>query len=122
MLLSLRLKRELKTIAAMVKIFCSNHHDCPKGAVCESCAEFLEYAEKRLSRCPFKEKKTTCGKCTIHCYNKVMQDKAKQVMRYSGPKMLWNHPILAFFHLLDGRRKTVEFRSCRQAVKNDQVK
>ena len=122
MLLPPRLRRELKTITAMVKIYCRNHHDRPKGAVCGSCTEFLEYAEHRLSRCPYKEKKPTCGKCTIHCYNKVMQAKARQVMRYSGPRMLWSHPILAFFHLLDGRRKTAEFRSCHRTVKNNQIK
>ncbi len=121
MLHSPRLARELKTITAMVEIYCHNQHNFPKGSVCKACTEFLEYAEQRLSHCPFKEQKPTCGKCTIHCYNKAMQTKAKQLMRYSGPRMLWNHPIMAFFHLLDGKRKVPDLRSCPRAEKNQSI-
>ena len=113
MLFPPRLIRELKTITAMVKIYCCNHHDCPKGSICKSCAEFLEYAEYRLTHCPFNERKPTCGKCTIHCYNKEMQTKAKEIMRYSGPRMLWNHPIMALFHLIDSRKRVPELQSSR---------
>jgi hypothetical protein len=34
-----------------------------------------------------------------------MREKVKKVMRYSGPRMLWHHPILAVHHLIDGRKK-----------------
>jgi uncharacterized protein YbbK (DUF523 family) len=122
MLLSPRLARELKTITAMVKIYCRNHHNFSKETVCEGCTVFLEYAEQRLSHCPFKEQKPTCGKCTIHCYNKEMQAKARQIMRYSGPRMLWNHPIMAFFHLLDGKKRVPNPRFCRKTEKNQLTK
>jgi len=26
------------------------------------------------------------------------------IMKWAGPRMAWRHPILSFFHLLDGRR------------------
>jgi hypothetical protein len=26
------------------------------------------------------------------------------VMRYTGPRMMWRHPVLAVRHVLDGRR------------------
>ncbi len=106
--LSARLDREFKTISAMVKIYCRQHHDHPvtrAGELCEDCSQFLEYAGQRLAHCPFAEQKPTCGNCTIHCYRQEMRAKAKQIMRYSGPRMLWRHPIMAFFHLLDGRKK-----------------
>ena len=105
MLLPSRLARELKTITAMAKIYCHNRHNFPKGSLCRDCTEFLEYAEQRLSHCPFKGQKPTCGKCPIHCYKQSMQTAAKQIMRYSGPRMLWNHPLMAFFHLLDSKRR-----------------
>ncbi len=112
MLYAPRLAREFKTITAMVKIYCNHRHNYPKGSLCTDCTEFLEYAEQRLSHCPFKEQKPTCGNCSIHCYKKTMQTKAKEIMRYSGPRMLWNHPILAFFHVLDSKRRVPDLRSC----------
>jgi hypothetical protein len=34
-----------------------------------------------------------------------MREKVKEVMRYSGPRMLLHHPILALRHVFDGRKK-----------------
>jgi len=115
-----RLARELKTINAMVTIYCYHHHDFQKN-VCTECADFLDYAKQRLTHCPFEEQKPTCGKCPIHCYKKNMQEKAKEIMRYSGPKMLWNHPIMAFHHLVDGRKKAPDINSCRRSKKNSSL-
>ncbi len=106
--LSSRLERELKTITAMVRIYCHKHHDAAgtdDGELCEDCSSFLAYAEKRLARCPYGEKKPTCGNCPTHCYKQNMQTKAQQIMRYAGPKMVWHHPLMAYFHLIDSRRK-----------------
>jgi hypothetical protein len=64
----------------------------------------LNYAFLRLNRCPFQEKKTICGKCTVHCYRPDMRQKAKAIMRYSGPRVLLHHPGLALHHVWDGRR------------------
>ena len=120
MKLTPRLARELKTITAMVKLYCREHHHSPTADICEECREFLSYAEKRLAHCPFDESKPTCGKCAIHCYKKDMQAKAKQIMRYSGPKMIWQHPILAFYHLLDSRKNAPDIQSCHSAKKKQQ--
>ncbi len=101
------MNRERKTIKAMIKIYCRYNHRCKEG-ICSDCNELLDYAFKRLDKCPFQENKTTCGKCRIHCYKPVMREKIKKVMRYSGPKMLYFHPVLAFYHFIDGFRKTAE--------------
>ncbi len=102
-----RLTRELATIAAMLRIWCRDHH----GAVardaqqlCEPCAELLDYARQRLAGCPFGPEKPTCTKCPIHCYGKRQRAEVKEVMRYAGPRMLTRHPWLAIAHILDGRR------------------
>jgi hypothetical protein len=99
-----RISREKKTIEAMVRIYCKNHHES-KGELCPECSELLEYAKMRLDKCPFQEKKPTCGKCLIHCYQPQMREKAKKVMRHSGPRMLLHHPVLAIHHVIDGRKK-----------------
>ena len=98
-----RLKREQATLAAMVAIYCSDHHDA-SGGLCAGCAALLAHAAQRLERCVFQEHKPTCVKCPVHCYHTPYRDLVKAVMRYAGPRMLWRHPLLALRHLLDGRR------------------
>jgi hypothetical protein len=97
-----RIKRESKTVEVMISDYCREHHFTDKQ--CE-CAELLEYALERLNNCPFKEGKTTCARCPVHCYQPAMREKIRTVMRYTGPRMIYRHPLLALFHLIDGRRK-----------------
>lgn len=99
-----RIAREKRTIGAMVAIYCRAQHGSPKG-LCPECSELLDYAIARLDRCPFGAKKATCADCTIHCYRPDMRDRVRDIMRYSGPRMIFRHPVLAAWHLLDGRRK-----------------
>ena len=99
-----RIKRESKTIRAMIDIYCRGQH---KSEVENSpeCKELLDYALDRLGKCPFQEKKTTCTKCSVHCYKPAMREKVRTVMRYAGPRMLYRHPVLATLHLIDGLKK-----------------
>jgi len=99
-----RIKREKKTIDAMMKLYCRKHHGTD-GDLCPECRELHDYAMLRLSKCPFQENKSTCGKCLVHCYKPDMKEKVSKVMRYSGPRMLLYHPLLALHHVIDGRKK-----------------
>jgi len=99
-----RIEREKRTIRAMLALYCRDHHG-RADELCDECAELLKYALGRLDRCPFGEGKTACSDCEIHCYKPAMREKVRQVMRYSGPRMLLHHPILAVRHLIDGRHK-----------------
>lgn len=101
---SARIRREKKTIRAMVAIYCRAHHGT-RGELCDDCRALVEYADCRLDRCPFGAKKPTCAKCPIHCYRPAMREKARVVMRYAGPRMLLRRPVLALLHLLDGWRR-----------------
>jgi len=98
-----RMTRESNTIAVMFALYCRNRH--ASNGLCSECVELLGYARERLEKCPFQEGKTTCAKCVVHCYRPVMREKIRVVMRYSGPRMIYRHPILAIFHLVDGLRK-----------------
>jgi hypothetical protein len=99
-----RMERERKTVEAMIDIYCNARHE-PRGKLCRECGELLAYAERRLAKCPFQQRKTTCANCRVHCYTSVMRKKIKQVMRFSGPRMLLRHPVLALLHFIDGLRK-----------------
>jgi hypothetical protein len=99
-----RMKRERETIAVMVDVYCRGHHGT-HGELCAECKQFQDYAFLRLEKCPFQDKKTTCGKCVIHCYKPDMKLQVRKVMRYSGPRLLLSHPGLALHHAWDARRK-----------------
>jgi hypothetical protein len=98
-----RIEREQRTVAAMIELYCRDLHGSA-GELCPTCTSLHDYAMHRLDRCPFQEGKTTCAKCTVHCYAPAMREQIRVVMRYAGPRMMWRHPLLAVQHLLDGRR------------------
>jgi hypothetical protein len=99
-----RIAREGKTIAAMIRMYCRDQHHTLND-LCPDCQDLLAYARERLARCPYQEGKTTCARCPIHCYKPDMRERIRAVMRYAGPTMMYRHPILALYHLIDGRRK-----------------
>jgi hypothetical protein len=103
-LASRRTHRELKTIAAMIQIYCRNHHDSSL-TLCAQCQTLLDYAAARLERCRFGPDKPTCARCPVHCYQPARREQVKAVMRYAGPRMVWAHPILSLRHWWDGARK-----------------
>jgi len=96
------LNREKETILAMVRIFCCGHHKVSDGKLCQNCQDLLRYAMERLDECPFGTKKSPCNKCTVHCYKDPMLQQIRDVMKYSGPRMVARHPVLALAHFLKG--------------------
>lgn len=100
-----RLGLEFKTIQKMVHIYCrAFHQQKVKTTTCETCLEFIRYANEKLDRCPYGQDKPTCNKCPIHCYKQQPRQQAQNIMRYAGPRMLIKHPILAIKHLFAEKR------------------
>ena len=99
-----RRARELRTIEAMVRLYCRGHDHPQREPLCTDCAELFEYATRRLERCVFGDAKPTCANCTVHCYSAQMREQIRVVMQWAGPRMLLRHPILSIFHVLYGRR------------------
>ncbi len=98
-----RLVREWRTIAAMIGCYCRDHHATGR-TLCPECQGLLDYATIRLERCRFGSEKPVCAKCPAHCYQPARREQVKAVMRYAGPRMLWQHPVLSLRHWLDGFR------------------
>ena len=103
-----RLAREEKTIAAMIALHCRDHHATAaadaRDGLCSDCDELLEYARLRLEKCRYGVDKPTCANCETHRYKPAKRERVREVMRYSGPRMLKHHPVLAVTHLVDGRK------------------
>ena len=95
-----RTERERRTVATMIRLFCRLKHDSGKE-VCESCAQLLEYVYKRLDHCQFGTEKPVCNRCPVHCYKLEMREKIREIMRFSGPRMVVFHPLLTLLHSID---------------------
>lgn len=100
-------KKEKKLIPVMIGKYCKGKHRAERKAqgvrrkeTCADCRELTEYALFRLEKCPFKQNKKFCSVCKIHCYKPQMREKIKRVMKYSGPRMLFSHPIYAISHVV----------------------
>jgi len=101
---SRRLEREWRTIQAMVRLYCRAHHAGGRE-LCAECQGLLAYAAVRLERCRFGAEKPTCARCPVHCYQPARREQVRAVMRYAGPRMVWRHPVLSWWHWVDGLKR-----------------
>ena len=119
--MNLTKEKEIKVVTLMIKKYCHGKHKSKKGELCPECSELLEYVKYRRSLCPWKKNKPFCSNCKIHCYEPTMREKIGKVMRYSGPLMIFDHPIIAFSHLYETKKEKRKLAKIekRKASKND---
>ena len=97
-------EREKETVSQMIAIYCKKNHGT-KGVLCPECTELEAYARQRSDKCPFMETKTFCYNCKVHCYQPEMREKIRAVMRFSGPRMLFVHPVMAIRHVIESKKE-----------------
>lgn len=93
-----RIEEEKKVVAQMIELYCRKKEG--EASLCPACSELLNYAMARLEHCRFGDKKPTCRKCPVHCYRPDMRMRIKEIMKWSGPRMILYHPVSAIRHLL----------------------
>ena len=91
------LEQEQATIASMTRLFCRAKHDTREG-LCADCQELLDYAQERVARCMFLPEKPVCGRCPVHCYQAPYQERIREVMRFAGPRLIFNDPVAVVRH------------------------
>lgn len=91
---------EKALLSEMIVLYCRKRHRSADG-LCPDCAALAAYAEARSDKCPFIETKTFCANCKVHCYKPEMREKIRQVMRFSGPRIVFRHPLIVLRHLLE---------------------
>ncbi|QSH92194.1 nitrous oxide-stimulated promoter family protein [Treponema medium] len=108
---------EIRLVDSMIDLYAAAHrHDLSKSdsKVIETAvpdAEALKaYTHKRIEQCRYrgKQEKPFCNVCPVHCYKPEMRQQIRAVMRYSGPRMLFRHPILSMQHLIGTIRSKKE--------------
>lgn len=97
-------EREKELVSQMIALYCKkNHH--PAQGLCRECAALDAYARQRSDHCPFMETKTFCSNCRVHCYKPQMREKIRDVMRFSGPRMVFHHPVAAVRHVIETKKE-----------------
>ena len=59
-----------------------------------------KYREQGISCFLEREGKSFCSNCRVHCYKPDMRQ-IRTVMRFSGPRMVFYHPVMAIRHLIE---------------------
>ena len=95
--------REKRMVSQMIALYCQKNHRTKDG-LCPECAALADYARQRSDKCPFMESKTFCSNCKVHCYKPQMRAKIREVMRFSGPRMVFHHPVAAVRHVIEAKR------------------
>lgn len=112
--------REAQMVSQMIALWCRGHHHGGHGSrqagsadestrvklglrtvtLCPECAELQAYAVARIKHCPHMVTKTFCSACPSHCYRPAMRERIREVMRWSGPRMVIYRPITAVRHAI----------------------
>lgn len=105
-------KKELKLLINFVRVYCGAKHDTRfeanegvreisgrKTFLCRECAELLEYAMEKCRKCPL-EPKPSCKKCHIHCYAKDHRARIREIMAFSGRRMILRGRVDYIRHFL----------------------
>lgn len=61
--------------------------------------EIKSYSLKRLDNCIHIGEDIFCGFCEIQCFGDKYKKEIRSIMRFSGPRMILYHPIMAIRYL-----------------------
>jgi hypothetical protein len=112
-----KLRRDLKVLISFVTLYCrSLHCDAEKTPfelarypipatkskppqLCADCRRLLAHAIVKRTHCQL-DPKPACKKCPVHCYSPDYRDKMREVMRYSGRKLVLSGRLDYLWRLL----------------------
>lgn len=107
-------KKDIKVLALFTAAYCSARHSGEKSSLvlteprlqglgldrfrlCAECREFLDYAFVRRLKCPLVPK-PTCKHCHVHCYRPGHREKVKEIMRFSGRRLILRGRLDLLWH------------------------
>jgi len=108
-----RRKHKKKIVGQMIFLYCKKNHtqkgikknlrlkdknaNC-NNVLCFECTLLQNYVNERIDRCPYMKTKSFCSQCPTPCYSKERRAEIKKIMRFSGPRMIFYHPLLTISH------------------------
>lgn len=112
-----RVYRDLKTLALFIEIYCRGRHSDSEKApaelphfdvakiagkqihLCPDCLKLLHHAFVKRTHCPM-DPKPMCKHCPNHCYAPAYRQQIREVMKYSGRKLVMSGRVDYLLHLL----------------------
>jgi hypothetical protein len=100
-----RIQKDVQILSEFIYVYCTEKHAGEelyaaeaKGRVgrhlekisfqyCKNCRRLLLHAVSKRVLCPH-DPKPSCRKCETHCYGKEYREKIREVMRYSGMRLI----------------------------------
>ena len=100
-----KIGRDIEVLAEFIHIYCADKHPDAEtfraesggsagrylGPVefsyCADCLKLLLHAASKRLICPY-DPKPACKKCATHCYAPGYREKIREVMRYSGMRLI----------------------------------
>jgi hypothetical protein len=108
---------DLRTVARFIDVYCRYRHKrAAKEPVrlkthdvkaihgrplilCGPCRKLLAHAFVKRTYCPL-EPKPACKKCPSHCYAPKYRQQIREVMKYSGRRLILSGHLDYLYHLL----------------------
>jgi Nitrous oxide-stimulated promoter len=108
---------DLKTLVKFIEVYCDGQHDDndredvelkthdikeltgKQPRLCPDCQKLLAHALVKRTVCPM-DPKPQCKHCPSHCYHPNYRQKIKEVMKYSGRKLVMRGRVDYLLHLL----------------------
>ena len=93
-------KKDIRLIGTFVEVYCAGRHGSTRRVIfplpaglgerrlCSACSEFLAYSMAKRMKCPLESEKPTCKACRIHCYATAQRKKVREIMAYSGWRIM----------------------------------
>jgi uncharacterized paraquat-inducible protein A len=106
--------KDIKVLVKFIQLYCAAHHDNQEQAalpteieemfksgvaLCPECSAILEHGLLKRSRCPL-DPKPSCKRCHIHCYSREYREKIRNIMAYSGKRMILRGRLDYLWHYL----------------------
>ncbi len=105
-------KKDLKVVTRFIQVYCRARHAgqapvelpeelaglCRKGlSLCDDCRRLLEYSLEKRRKCPL-DPKPACKNCHIHCYSKEYRARMREIMAFSGRRMIMRGRLDYLWH------------------------
>lgn len=112
-----RTTKDLRTLGRFIEVFCQGQHGSAQRSevtiaalditgtvgrpimLCENCARLCAHAFVKRLHCRFDDK-PECKHCPNQCYHPRHQQQIRQVMKYSGRKLLMRGRLDYLLHLI----------------------
>jgi len=103
--------KDLKILIAFVRLHCRARHDgqaavtlppdlarLEKGVeLCPDCTGLLLHGIERRRKCPLVPK-PTCKDCHVHCYSKEYRTRIREIMAFSGRRLIMRGRLDYLWH------------------------